>query len=80
MTCDMCHLDHLTARLDETADWSSILSLAEQQRLAIGRALLGRPQVVFLDEASSAMDEGLEHTHIEWFVKKASKRWMYRAP
>jgi putative ATP-binding cassette transporter len=30
-------------------------------KLAIGRALLGQPQVVFLDEASSAMDEGLEH-------------------
>ena len=56
-----CQLGHLTSRLDETADWSSILSLGEQQRLAIGRALLGQPQVVFLDEASSAMDEGLEH-------------------
>ena len=57
-----CHLGHLAARLDETADWGSILSLGEQQRLAIGRALLSQPQVVFLDEASSAMDEGLEHT------------------
>ena len=56
-----CQLGHLSARLDETADWGSILSLGEQQRLAIGRALLGRPQVLFLDEASSAMDEGLEH-------------------
>ena len=56
-----CHLGHLAARLDETADWGSILSLGEQQRLAIGRALLSQPQVVFLDEASSAMDEGLEH-------------------
>jgi putative ATP-binding cassette transporter len=56
-----CQLGHLASRLDETADWSSILSLGEQQRLAIGRALLGQPQVVFLDEASSAMDEGLEH-------------------
>ena len=56
-----CQLGHLTSRLDETADWSSILSLGEQQRLAIGRALLGEPQVLFLDEASSAMDEGLEH-------------------
>ncbi len=56
-----CQLGHLAARLDETADWGSILSLGEQQRLAIGRALLGQPQVVFLDEASSAMDEGLEH-------------------
>ena len=56
-----CHLGHLTARLDETADWSGILSLGEQQRLALGRALLLQPQVLFLDEASSAMDEGLEH-------------------
>lgn len=56
-----CHLSHLASRIDETADWSSILSLGEQQRIAIGRALLCQPQVVFLDEASSAMDEGLEY-------------------
>ncbi len=56
-----CHLGHLVARLDEEQDWTRILSLGEQQRLAIGRVLLNRPQVVFLDEASSAMDEGLEH-------------------
>jgi putative ATP-binding cassette transporter len=56
-----CHLGHLIPRLDEEADWTQILSLGEQQRLAIGRVLLNRPQIVFLDEASSAMDEGLEH-------------------
>ncbi|KAF3997409.1 ABC transporter ATP-binding protein/permease [Glaciimonas immobilis] len=56
-----CQLSHLIPRLDDDADWSQILSLGEQQRLAIGRVLLSRPQVVFLDEASSAMDEGLEH-------------------
>jgi putative ATP-binding cassette transporter len=56
-----CHLGHLAGRLDEEDDWTRILSLGEQQRLAIGRVLLSRPQVVFLDEASSAMDEGLEH-------------------
>lgn len=56
-----CQLAHLIARLDDEADWTHILSLGEQQRLAIGRVLLSRPQVVFLDEASSAMDEGLEH-------------------
>ena len=56
-----CHLGHLAAHLDEEADWARILSLGEQQRLAIGRILLNAPEVVFLDEASSAMDEGLEY-------------------
>ncbi|MDB5813937.1 MAG: transporter ATP-binding protein [Rhodocyclales bacterium] len=56
-----CQLGHLVSRLDEEDDWTGILSLGEQQRLAIGRALLAKPQVLFLDEASSAMDEGLEH-------------------
>ena len=56
-----CQLAHLATRLDQEADWSNVLSLGEQQRLAIGRALLSQPQLIFLDEASSAMDEGLEH-------------------
>jgi putative ATP-binding cassette transporter len=60
-TLRRCHLEHLIARLDDEDDWARILSLGEQQRLAIGRVLLNCPQVVFLDEASSAMDEGLEH-------------------
>ena len=56
-----CHLGHLVDRLDREDDWSRILSLGEQQRLAIARVLLNRPAVAFLDEASSALDEGLEH-------------------
>jgi len=53
-------LSQLVDRLDEPADWGHILSLGEQQRLAFGRLLLGRPQAAFLDEATSAMDEEME--------------------
>jgi putative ATP-binding cassette transporter len=55
-----CQLAQLANRLDEEADWTQILSLGEQQRLAFGRIFLNSPDVVFLDEATSAMDEGLE--------------------
>ena len=58
---DLAGLVHLAPRLDETDQWSHILSLGEQQRIAFIRALLVRPALLFLDEASSAMDEGLEH-------------------
>lgn len=60
-TLTKVNLGHLTERLDEEADWSAILSPGEQQRLAFARILLIRPKVVFLDEATSAVDEGLEY-------------------
>ncbi|KAM7269776.1 hypothetical protein ACFE04_025273 [Oxalis oulophora] len=57
------HLGHIFSRLgslDSIHEWSSVLSLGEQQRLAFARLLLSRPKLVLLDEATSALDESNE--------------------
>jgi len=54
-------LPHLVDQLDVVDDWSKVLSPGEQQRIAFARILLIQPAVVFLDEATSAIDEGLEY-------------------
>jgi putative ATP-binding cassette transporter len=53
-------LQHLTARLEERQNWSMQLSPGEQQRIAFARALLQQPAWLFLDEATSSLDEASE--------------------
>jgi putative ATP-binding cassette transporter len=48
---------HLANRLDEIAEWSTVLSGGEQQRIGFARVLLHRPDVVLLDEAASTLEE-----------------------
>ena len=53
-------LPKLVARLNETAHWALQLSPGEQQRIAFARALIQKPDWLFLDEATSAVDETTE--------------------
>ncbi|GLH56597.1 ABC transporter ATP-binding protein [Pseudomonas atacamensis] len=59
---ETCRLPHLVGRLDEANHWQRMLSPGEQQRLAFARALLYAPQWLYMDEATSAMDEEDEAT------------------
>ena len=54
-------LGHFLDRLDEEAPWEQTLSGGEKQRLAFARLMIHKPDLIVLDEATSAMDpEGQE--------------------
>lgn len=65
-----CQLSELISRLDDIDDWSRILSLGEQQRIAFARVLLIKPEWVFLDESTSALDEPTEKMMYELLTAK----------
>ncbi len=70
---DAAQLGDLTGALDVDDNWQQRLSGGEQQRLAIARALLAKPDWLFLDEATSAMDEAMEASIYEMLARKLAK-------
>ena len=62
---ELCKIESLAGNLDMEADWSHVLSIGEQQRLAFVRAIIYEPDWLFLDEATSALDAQTEETVFE---------------
>ncbi len=56
--------------LDSTEDWTDVLSLGEQQRLAFARVLLSQPKYAILDESTSALDVANERMLYELLKHK----------
>jgi putative ATP-binding cassette transporter len=59
-TLELLGLGNLAGQLDELAPWQQFLSGGEQQRLALARVLLQEPDWIFLDGATSSLDEETE--------------------
>jgi putative ATP-binding cassette transporter len=55
-------LPQLAADLERSENWAQVLSGGEQQRLAFARALLGKPDWLFLDEATASLPEDAQET------------------
>jgi putative ATP-binding cassette transporter len=57
---ETCGLSQFCDELDKVANWSQVLSLGQQQLVGFVRLFLRRPEVILLDESSSALDEKME--------------------
>lgn len=56
----LCRLEKYHHALEQDNDWQVIFSPGELQRVAFVRILLSKPELIFLDETTSALDEPTE--------------------
>lgn len=64
---ERCGLAHLVPRLAETGQWDQVLSESEQQKFSFARLLIHRPNWVFLDQATSALNEAEQESMMSLF-------------
>ncbi len=62
----LCQLNKFQSQLNQIRDWKNELSLGEQQLIAFARLFIYQPDLIFLDEATSSLDE-----EIEFYLYKA---------
>ncbi len=66
-------LAHLLPRLEDEAEWPVVLSGGEQQRIALARILIRRPDVLLLDDATSNFDEDTAPRLFQLLVERLPK-------
>ncbi len=64
---ERCGLKRLGSRLDAEEKWDKLLSGGEQQRIAFVRLLVQRPDIVIMDESTSALDTDTQDSMMELF-------------
>jgi len=69
----LTEMAHRVGGLDAILDWPNVLGTGEQQRLAFARIFLIKPQIVFLDESTTAIDSASErqlYSELPRFVER----------
>jgi putative ATP-binding cassette transporter len=64
-----CRLQKFKSKLNEVKNWKHDLSLGEQQLISFARLFLYQPDLIFLDEATSSLDEQIESHLYESLIK-----------
>jgi putative ABC transport system ATP-binding protein len=66
-------VDHLnlTPYIDKTVDK---LSVGQQQRVAVARALIGSPEIVIADEPTSSLDDDVTDKFIQLLLKECEQK------